>query len=103
LWLRPIALELSGEPPRSLELQGATFERTKSVPVMIDGDESTQAMFAEYADARGQRAVVLTSPGRTLAGVGESVLLSALDRMEGQALDETHAHATSETKSEPRP
>lgn len=68
VWLEPIAsdeLTVGSEPPTSLELGGARFERARRLPVRVERigtgapDLGERAIVAEYEAAGGERLLVV--------------------------------------------
>lgn len=77
LWLRPAEVEVAGEPPTTLDVDGRTMRRRMRLPVSLERvgqgapGPGKHGILAEYAAGGRDVAVVLEGAEATVALVGE--------------------------------
>jgi hypothetical protein len=87
LWMDPEPAPFRGEPPSTLEIGGAIFERVARRPVKVErvGEHAPEvgerAIFSEYCGPGRAAFCAITSTGEPLAWKGERLPIDELDRM----------------------
>lgn len=94
LWLSPIQVAASGEPPATLEMESALMTRRARFPVAIErmgqGTPSigSSALWALYEGTTGRAAIVIADGPAVFAYWGERLEPSQYDRMGSSRIDE---------------
>lgn len=87
LWLSPVPVEITSEPPSSLELGGVVMHRRARLPVGVrrhghgTPDVGDTATFAEYESTSRAAGLVLCTPAGAIAWAGRRLAADEYDRM----------------------